>query len=75
MPVSMIFREITSTGNLYCSRYVTITNTHYFIITANEEFKLNENMYNKIEIGRRYEVVVTGWKNTETPRNIIEVTE
>ena len=58
-----------------CSEYVTITNTHYIIVTANEEFNLNEKLYNKIEVDRRYEVVVTGWKNTETLRNIIEVTE
>ena len=65
-----LFRE-----NRYatCGQYVTITHTHHIVITPREEFGINETLYKQVEVGRYYQVVVTGWKDSETLRSIIEI--
>ena len=58
-----------------CMRSKPITTTYYIVITPNEKFETSSDLYDKIEIGERHKVLVTGWSQSIFPRRITEISD
>jgi len=56
-----------------CARRELITHTAYIIITPDEEFETNEEVYGRIEVGRNHKVRVSGWQWSVLNRRVEEV--
>lgn len=56
-----------------CRRHRTVTNTLYFIVTSSEDFDIEAELYDEIETGRTYRVLVSGWAGSILPRRITEI--
>jgi hypothetical protein len=59
----------------HCTRYKEVTKIFYYVVTSSEEFEVEVDLYDKIEVDRTYYVLISGWRWSVLSRQITEIFE
>jgi hypothetical protein len=56
-----------------CTRYKEETKKFYYVVTPSEEFEIEAELYDQIEVNRTYYVLIRGWRWSVLSRRITKI--